>query len=107
MPKRTRSSGLPCEFLRLGIGQSDPKSATLTNLRLDAHATTHAFDGFCHHGEPDSCALVTRRCCPLEDSKNALPVLWLDANAVVFHEDRNLRVFLSRANYHLRRSVAG
>jgi hypothetical protein len=93
--------------LGAGAAQSNPKSAALANLRLDARATAHPFGGFCHHGQPDSCAFVTCGRCALEDSKNALPVLWLNTNAVVFHENRNLGVFLYRANYHLRRSVAG
>src|SRR5215468_9859544 len=102
-----RFSGPPRGFLRAGTGQLNPELAALTDLRFDTDAAAHAFGGFCHHGQPDSCALVICRRCALEDLKYALLVLWLNAHAIVSHEDRDPGVLLHGANHDPWRSFAG
>src|ERR1041385_8105265 len=69
--------------------QFNPKTRAGSRLRFEAHSAAHALDAFAHNGKSNSCPGIACAMQPFENLKNALMLVFRDANAVVLNPEPN------------------
>src|SRR5947207_8889632 len=95
-------SRLPRHYPKWGFRQINPKATAFPELRFQADAAAHPFDGFSDDGQPDSGpGIFFNAMEAFEEVEDSVMMFGRDADAIVFDVDPNQPRSLFGPNDHL------